>query len=187
MHAGRLPLHFDAKRLQTDLARIEPEEWIMHYNLDDYTGRWSVASLRSAGGSATMIYSSSLVHICRSTPLLDRCPYFQEVLTTVACPMSSVRLMQLYPGSIIKEHRDSFETHEERLHIPIQTNPDVHFLLDGEPIVMEEGELWWLDFRQPHAVRNEGQLPRIHLVLDCHRNDWLNALIVSALQDAATS
>lgn len=187
MHARCLPLHFDTKRLQNDLIHIQPDEWIMHFNPTDYSGRWSVAPLRSAGGSATMIYSSPLVEICRDTPLLDRCPYFQEVLATFDCPMSSARLLQLYPGSIIKEHADSLQSNEERLHIPIQTNPDVHFLLNSKRIVMEEGELWWLDFRQMHAVRNEGQTPRIHLVLDCHRNDWLNTLIASAKQGVATS
>lgn len=40
---------------------------------------------------------------------------------------------------------------------------------------MRQGEWWYLDVSQPHRVVNRSAQPRLHLVLDCQVNDWLQA------------
>jgi hypothetical protein len=84
--------------------------------------------------------------------------------------------MKLAAGSIIKEHRDhdlSYEHGFMRLHIPVVTNPDVEFLLNGRRVVMNPGECWYLRLSDPHAVANRGREDRIHLVIDTEVNEWL--------------
>ena len=38
---------------------------------------------------------------------------------------------------------------------------------------MAEGECWYLNFSLPHKVANNGDKDRIHLVVDCMLNHWL--------------
>jgi gentisate 1,2-dioxygenase len=62
------------------------------------------------------------------------------------------------------------------MHIPIVTNPDVEFILDGERIIMNEGECWYIDANFIHSVANKGTEDRIHLVIDGIRNEWTDDL-----------
>ena len=114
------------------------------------------SALRSAGGDAAGLFPDPLATpAVASTPLLDRCPYFAEVLDQIRCPQTSARLLRLASGSTIREHRDyelAFEDGEIRLHIPVATGPEVEFALDGRPIVMAAGECWYLNLNLPHRV-----------------------------------
>jgi hypothetical protein len=46
---------------------------------------------------------------------------------------------------------------------------------------MQPGECWYLNFDLPHRVQNLGATDRVHLVVDCQVNDWLRAMIASAV------
>ena len=173
----KLPFQFDAARLRQDLALVAPDEWIKHFNQYNYEGNWSVVSLRSNGGRTKQIYPDPhSTEDFADTEILARCAYVREVLNRIECEKEAVRFMLLAPGARIKEHKDFFMGFDEgviRLHIPVITNPQVEFYLDGERVPMREGELWYLDFSQKHRVENNGDSDRIHLVMDCKVNDWL--------------
>jgi hypothetical protein len=69
-----------------------------------------------------------------------------------------------------------------RLHIPLQTDERCVFRgwgLDGREnrAHFPERALCYLDTRKPHAVINEGERDRIHLVVDCHSGPELRAMI----------
>jgi hypothetical protein len=123
-----------------------------------------------------------------ATEALDACPYFQEVLAAFQCPLKSVRLLRLAPGSIIREHSD-FELGEQLgevlLHVPVVTNSQVEFYLAGKSVAMDAGECWYLDLSLPHRVQNQGASERVHLVLDCVLNEWLRDLIRNAQPESA--
>jgi len=76
--------------------------------------------------------------------------------------------VRLLPGQAIDEHRDlNFSlTHAHRVHVPIITNDRVWFTVGGEALNIPEGEIYEINNRRPHSVLNEGNEPRIHLVLD---------------------
>ena len=169
----QLPYSFDIERLRADLASVSDNEWIAHYNPNDYQGNWQLAALMAPAGKQTNIWSCAIPGICEPTPLLKRCDYFQMVLDLIPIAMSSVRLMKLEAGAVIKEHCDSFGDEEVRIHIPVTTSPDVDFFLDGERLEMNSGSCWFLDFRLPHSVVNRGKDSRTHIVIDGFRNDWL--------------
>ncbi|HEX5221298.1 MAG TPA: GNAT family N-acetyltransferase [Verrucomicrobiae bacterium] len=180
----KLPLQFDPARLQADLARILDADHVPHFNTAYYEGDWSAVPLRSIGGRIDHIYPDPTAKDAfADTPLLERCAYVREALTSLRCPQRAVRFLRLKAGSIIKEHRDyelGFEDGEVRLHIPVVTNAKVEFILNQTRVTMSEGECWYLNVNQPHRVANRGATDRVHLVADCVLNDWLRELLLSA-------
>ena len=96
--------------------------------------------------------------------------------------------MRLTPGSVIKEHADpdlAFEDGTVRIHIPVTTNPDVEFYLNGSRAVLEAGSAWYLRLSEPHRVANRGRTDRVHMVIDAHVNAWVEALFESAMREAS--
>lgn len=75
-------------------------------------------------------------------------------------------LAELAPGGDILPHRDSGPIHARthRCHLPIVTNPDVDFLIDGEVFHLEPGQAYEVDNLRGHAVKNRGTGRRVHLV-----------------------
>jgi hypothetical protein len=187
----QLPWHFDPHLLEEDLGHVRPEEWVPHFNTQEYEGEWHGVPLRSVGGKAGGIYSDPTpATTFADTPVLARCPYFQAMLAQFACPVRSVRLIRLGPLSRIREHRDyklGYEDGEIRLHVPITTNPDVDFVVNGNKLRMNAGECWYVNFNLPHRVVNRGRTPRVHLVIDCAVNEWLRGQLPSEITTPETS
>jgi hypothetical protein len=175
----RLPLRFDPERLRSDLERLRELSWTRHFVPQNYSGDWSVIALRAKAGAVhpvQMIYSDPTARVFEDAPALGRTPYFCEVLSQFACPLRSVRLMRLTPGSGIKTHQDhdlDVESGAVRFHIPIVTNAAVEFLLNGAPVALAAGETWYLRLSDPHSVVNRGTTDRIHLVIDAEANAWV--------------
>jgi Aspartyl/Asparaginyl beta-hydroxylase len=187
----RLPFAFDRARLCRDLDRVEPEAWVAHFNANYYEGAWSGVALRAVDGLASQIYpdpTASGRYV--DTPVLMQSPYFRAVLAAFECPLNSVRLLKLAARSSIHEHRDYQLSHthgEVRIHVPIVTNDDVAFYLDDELLPMREGEAWYLDLELPHRVDNRSDHDRVHLVIDCVENEWLEGLLSAGAVAAAST
>lgn len=77
-------------------------------------------------------------------------------------------LVRLVAGGEITGHTDNNFSlvHSHRVHLPIITNEQVGFTVDNETINMKEGELWEINNRRMHSVRNDGPTDRVHLILD---------------------
>ncbi|HEX9369048.1 MAG TPA: aspartyl/asparaginyl beta-hydroxylase domain-containing protein [Vicinamibacterales bacterium] len=182
----KLALRFDAEAMRRDLSRLEASDWVDHFVPQNYEGTWSILPLRAPAGAVhpiKMIYSDPTCDAFVDTPLLAQCEYFRRVLAAFHCPLHAVRLMKLTPGSIIKPHTDhdlAAEQGRVRLHIPVATNPDVDFRLNGEPVVMCEGECWYLRLSDTHSVANRGGTDRVHLVIDAIVTPWLEEQLMSA-------
>lgn len=178
----KLPFEFDARKLQDDVNKFVADEWTPHFNTQYYEGDWSGIALRAARNSCVSLYPDPVAKDgYEDTDYLERCGYIPEVLKAFACELESVRLLRLGTGAKIREHRDykmSFEDGCARLHIPVQTSPQVEFFLDNKLIEMGEGETWYLNLNLPHSVNNHGSDVRIHLVIDCIADDWLGQFFV---------
>jgi hypothetical protein len=178
----KLPYSFDLTRLRAELARLEASKWISHFNTNAYENNWQCLPLRSVDGRIDHIMPVNEGHF-QDTELLQTCPYMREVIDTFQCEKTSVRLMSLEAGGIIKEHRDEATSLEDgitRLHIPITTMPDVLFRIDGEEVHFSAGDTWYLNASCLHAVRNPGTQARVHLMLDCLSNPWLENVFLDA-------
>jgi hypothetical protein len=183
----RLPLRFDSEALAADVAALPASEWMAHFNTSYYEGEWSGVALRSSGGAPLALYPDPSADAdWQSTATLTRCPALAAALEVFECPLQSVRLLALGPGARIREHRDYRLGHEDgevRIHVPITTSADVEFIHDGERVDMALGEAWYLDLNLPHSVANAGEQRRVHLVVDCVVNPWLDAILEQGALD----
>lgn len=176
---------FDQQRLIEDLETCKQHEWVLHFNKNDYTGTWKTISLRSVSGHETDNLPTPN-EVFQDTPLLANCPYFDEVIQFFQCPKEAVRLLALSPQSYIKEHTDhraGYENGNFRIHVPLQSNEKVEFVVNNQQLPMKVGECWYADFNLPHSVRNDGENERIHLVIDCLSNEWSDNFFADAGYD----
>jgi len=175
--ARKLLPTFDAAALAFDLERFDTHWWHRHAG-PYHDGAWESVSLwaprgdpfeqRSFGGAFT------------ATPALAMAPAIRRALDQFACPRNRIRLMRLNPGGHIRRHSDPLHTIDPllvRLHVPIVSNPDVHFMVNDQRISMQPGETWHVDVRFPHAVENRGRTARVHLVMDLVRNGAIDQLL----------
>jgi hypothetical protein len=93
-----------------------------------------------------------------------------------------VMLARMAPGGIIKPHRDTNPAAKwpHKIHVPLATNPDVTFYVDGTGYHFPEGEAVEVNNMGVHGVANRGDTDRIHLIfeyydLDQPAPEWLAA------------
>ena len=178
----KLSISFDTDRLLEDLGRLSAEDWHVHEQtgLSYVRGRYLTAPLVAAHGSANDIATYDSTDF-RPTPILEKCPYFFDVVSRFKSSLSRVRLMQLTPGASLEEHVDlvdqGVDFHLARFHVPIKTNPGSAMIVDGKRANMSPGECWYLDVGLPHSASNHGAEERIHLVVDCFIDDFVNELV----------
>ena len=176
--ALRLPLSYDVERLQTGLQALcevqrAPQPGPYH------KGEWTGIALYSLGGKQSTFPSAAGTDYYQETEELQRAPYFKQVLDSLKCPKQVVRILFLPPEGHIKDHFDfhtSFQFGLLRLHIPIVTHPDVEFLIDGQRMTWNPGELWYGDFSKVHSVKNNSSVVRAHMVIDVQINDFVLSL-----------
>lgn len=91
-----------------------------------------------------------------------------------------VMLANMAPGGVIHPHRDANPAAKwpHKIHVPIQTNQDVTFYVDGVGHHFQEGEAVEVNNMGLHAVENRGGADRIHLIfeyydLDQPEPEWL--------------
>jgi len=65
------------------------------------------------------------------------------------------------PGTKLITHQDSPD--KLRIHIPIYTNLDSNWIIDGNEINMQPGWAYLVNTTLPHSLENKGQTNRIHL------------------------
>lgn len=173
-----LPFIFEPKALQADLAAVRTDEWVAHPNKDAYVGEWLVSSLMSIDGSTRQINAIEHQNYL-PTPLLKRMRTIPKILDSFHTTIEAVRFMKLGAGALIKRHCDkgsSFEEGLTRIHIPILTNEAVEFHLNETVHQMVEGKCYYINAHHPHSVRNQGKDARVHLLIDCHVNGWLEKI-----------
>ncbi len=175
----QLPLAFDPAPLAADIIALERGDWTEHFVKQNYEGEWSVLPLRASATARhpiQMIYPAPGVTEFVDTPWRARMPALSAVVDAFQSPVRTVRLMRLAAGSVIKEHEDldlDVADGFARIHVPVVTNPEVDFRLNGMRVRMAPGEAWYLRLADPHSVANRGETARIHLVIDLVVNDWL--------------
>ncbi len=179
----KLPMKFDVMKLNKDLSILMDSKWIPHFNTNGYSGEWKVVPLYSSDGSVESIFANSPESTeMVETSALKECPYLKEVINSFKCRILTARILRLGVGAQIKPHRDhelGYENNNFRLHIPIVTNDKVKFILDDELLTMLPGECWYTNVNYVHSVANNGDSDRVHLVIDCERNEWSDQLFFS--------
>lgn len=81
-------------------------------------------------------------------------------------------IISMNPKSRIRTHRDRSDMLyvARRFHIPIKTSTETVFIVEEENFILEEGYAYELNNSKYHAVRNNGNESRIHLIIDVMPN-----------------
>ncbi|WP_439461181.1 aspartyl/asparaginyl beta-hydroxylase domain-containing protein [Pedobacter sp. GSP4] len=168
--------------MQHELLAVT-QNWKAHFNTYHYSGDWTVFPLRTPDGTDSIFAELAGASCFLDHPNMKLFPSIKQFTDGLPCEIMSVRLLNLAAGSVIKEHRDvelAFEKGEARLHIPLKTSNQVEFYVNSERVVMAEGECWYINANLPHRVTNNSTSDRIHLVIDCKVNAWLQDVILTS-------
>ncbi len=158
----QLPVAFDAAALAAEVGAIAESAWRPHPQ--GYPGN-DALTLVTTGGDPD---SDAVGGAMRPTPHLERCPYLQQVLSSIGATWGRTRLMRLSGQAEVTPHVDVnyYWRERVRVHVPIVTQPTVRFTCGDAEINMRAGECWLFDTWRMHNVVNDHSLPRIHLVAD---------------------
>ena len=121
-------------------------------------------------------------------------PLLEPVLRAATAPYGyqrgafpRVMLARMPPGGVIHPHRDANPAAKwpHKIHVPVLTNDKVTFYVDGVGRHLAEGEAVEVNNMGVHAVTNEGDTDRIHLIfeyydLDQPEPEWLAELAEAA-------
>lgn len=169
-NAIKLPFDFDVAKIRQELAQFSKTDYTDIYNPSvTLETLWLKHFIVPVGGPDVPVKFLP-------NEALKKCPYLLSIFNLFECQVETFRIHTLNGGASIQPHHDtgySFEHGKVRLHIPIQTNEKVEILLEGEPVKMKEGECWYCNFDKIHEVHNRSDQGRMHLILDCMVNDWL--------------
>ncbi|MEV5571709.1 aspartyl/asparaginyl beta-hydroxylase domain-containing protein [Spirillospora sp. NPDC052269] len=184
---------YDADRLAAEAEALREFTWRAQrsYGQEGLRGQaeidWRILSLRSPGGDPARTDPGGAGLVPHAdTPYLARTPYIAELLAGIPAPLRAVRLMALGPGARCHVHRDGkcgYPWGAMRLHVPVITNPGAVVVIGGEERHWDAGRLWFGDFDRLHHVRNEGDEPRVHLVVDVGLTPELLALFPDDFRD----
>ena len=151
---------------------------------------WTAISLRGYGPTPLDILKPNVLKskVNESAELQDtdllsdqRFTIVKEVLKKLPSTFERVRLMKIKANSSIGKHSDKIDKDfglEDgkivRIHVPIRTNDQVEFCLwegsEKTTNYLKEGHYYYVDVRAPHAVQNNSDVDRIHLVVDTYVN-----------------
>jgi len=163
----RLPLEIDVARLLEEAHQYSEYDW--DYHPQRYDGNTALSLVSSGGGR-----SDSYVGAMQPTPALQQAPYVRQIMAAFGTVIGRSRFMRLAPGSQVPPHSDTDYTwrNRVRIHIPVITDPKITFSSIGNTtehgvdVHMQAGEAWIFDNWREHAVYNESDVRRIHLVID---------------------
>jgi hypothetical protein len=158
----KLPLRFDIERLKGEAMQFGEADWEYHPQRE--TGNTALP-LISVGGENNNLFEGEM----KPTSALERCPYIQQVMAAFGTVVGRTRLMRLKAGCDVPAHSDGNYAWRNRLriHIPIITHPEVIFSsVDNIDIHRAAGDAWTFDNWREHAVYNNSDVDRIHLVID---------------------
>jgi hypothetical protein len=172
MKAIRLPFQFDAPRLYAEIKQLSSKSFReIPSSYISAQGLYGLNLLIADIDAALKKEKFRLV----PNPCLASMPYVADVLHTLDCKKNLARIHKLQPNAHIRPHQDgnmNIPNGVFRIHIPVSCGRGSVFTIENERINMNSGECWYLDVSLLHEVRNLDDEERIHLVMDCVRNDW---------------
>ena len=182
----QLPFHFDVAKMQEEIEGLNLQDFVYYDSLPLRAPAHNVDPTLPLPPPADDYADGSWTEWL-DTSKLKNSPYLMSVVDTFRqhSKVTLVRLLRLAPGAIVKEHTDptlGLHIHKSviRLTIPILTNDEVVFFLNGTPVPMQPGECWYLRLTDPHKIDNNGTTQRINMTIDVVPNEWMRSMIVNS-------
>ncbi len=95
-----------------------------------------------------------------------------------------IMLARMAPGGVIHPHRDANPAAKwpHKIHVPLTTNDKTTFFVDGVGYHFSVGQAYEVNNMGVHAVRNDGDTDRIHLIFEYYDMDqpapeWVDAIV----------
>jgi hypothetical protein len=165
----------DVSSMIDTLESITDEQWL------EKDGRQEIHDVHSNTQSLLLIWPSEIILREHIKGEINHKNYdmfnMKEFLESIK-PMYQQRfgegefyrasITRLKPKSNIERHTDTYYTLLKcrRTHIPLVTNNDIKFLVEGKNHSLKVGKIYELNNALHHSVRNESDEYRIHLILD---------------------
>ena len=147
----------------------------------------SYSDFQSGGWHTAMLYAPDSQDdgeisdgVAQPKEIMQSLPKTQQLLDSLGLDYFAVRIAKTDPGACLWEHTDYLELGQEkklRLHIPLETNAGAIMQFEHCGVQMASGYIWKLDPTNNHAISNDGDTARTHLILDCYVNEELERLI----------
>ncbi|MEZ5944419.1 MAG: aspartyl/asparaginyl beta-hydroxylase domain-containing protein [Planctomycetaceae bacterium] len=178
---SKLAFEFDVERLQQETLNIISQfPPYIYYNVVPLT-------VPQGHNKESKDYADPNWTNWLETSHLKNSPYFQEVLNSLECQVTNVRLMRLEPGAEVREHTDPQLDlglrNQVRLHVPIFISDEVEFWLNNKVVPLKAGEMWYMRLSDPHRVLNQWSFERIQLSIDVVFNDWIEQRILEGAKE----
>jgi hypothetical protein len=99
--------------------------------------------------------------------------YGLEILENMPAPPHDVQIAIHTPGTQLPAHQDG--TDKFRFHIPIFTDKDARFIINGEDIhIPADGWCYLVNTTYLHSTNNQSNVDRIHIYGNVWANDIIN-------------
>jgi hypothetical protein len=170
----------DTNVLNSILQSITEQDWVT----EDY--RKTVGNMTSTNSIPIMhttlcasgYMNDTPIHSIKPGILFDKYitliqPVLEQLASVYKYDKYACFLSRLYPHSAIGEHIDTgnFLTKCHRIHVPIKTNPDVSYKINGIEYFWPAGKIYEFDNTLRHGVINRSDEERIHLVVNLYPKD----------------
>ncbi|MGN6573796.1 MAG: aspartyl/asparaginyl beta-hydroxylase domain-containing protein [Pseudolabrys sp.] len=81
--------------------------------------------------------------------------------------VAKLMLAEVKPNASVAPHRDAGAlVFGHRCHLPVDTNDEVSFIVDGHDFKLQAGTVYEFDNTRMHAVENRSGRRRVHLICD---------------------
>ena len=157
------------------LNNIEENDWYV----DDYRKH---ANNMSETASIPIFHSEECGTNPKSLWTIERRPLFNKYYPLIEPILNQLKtyydynyhasfISKVNPYGTIGIHQDFGEFLERchRIHIPLKTNENVFYYIDGEEYVWMKGKCYEFNNMLPHGVFNRSNEDRIHLVLNLYK------------------
>lgn len=153
----------------------QPDMWLVNTKRQDTLAvqrETESIFLRSAKRSPDSVVPLEDTHESQLTQQARTYPATMQWLENFArlrnATLSRVLLAKLKPKSQVYRHYDRGEYYKvrDRYHLVIASPSGSPMICGEEEAVMQPGELWWFDNKQPHESFNHSDQERIHLIFD---------------------
>lgn len=157
-----------------NLNKFTEEQWLEHsYRSQDFKAHnktntleilWDPTSLRTGNQGKRNPHNYDLINFDKIKEQL------QPIYTKHYGPGWFIRVLipRLNPGGSIPPHCDGGKSLMEvkRTHIPLVTNENIFFKVGDTTKNLKAGEVWEINNAKEHAVFNNSEEHRIHLIVD---------------------
>lgn len=169
-------LDVDVSELREEVNKLTNEQWI---DWELRQNRYKVHSATQSYPFYFSEYGETAKPYNLDTKLWELTKPIIEKIEQLYNRRAEVSLLvKLLPFKSIRPHTDGgwfINTH--RIHIPIITDPNILFILDGKKFHLEYGYAYEMNNVVEHSVVNPTNIGRVHLMVDLHPQKPINLAI----------